>query len=181
MKKILTIAIAVLSVFALCACGGDNKTTTAADGGDKQATGSVYDTGTFTVEVPKGMTVMQVNDIMSDDENAIDPDIIHIAQSDDKELYWYKGAYVIIYYYPETDSIFDIKSVYDDAVDIDPITINGVEWKGFDATSLDVPLTYVSGKVGDDMFVVTIMKGEYDLDINSPELETILGSLQASK
>ena len=161
MKKVIAILFAALMAFALCACGDSNTDTTEATGtettAESPANNETYDTGKFSAVVPSGMYAYPVTDMQSEDGEIDDTQLI-ISSSSSAEEY-YSEPYVQIFDHEEAVLIGteEVMVLYDDAAEITPFTLEGVEWSGFTGYTSGYPITILYGTVSDTTFQVTLM------------------------
>ena len=95
----------------------------------------LYDTGLLSVLQPKGWLAFSA----SDTDGNEDPSSVYLIKNGKEQTDFLYHPYLWITRYTDGRSWFSSKSFYDDAKDIDPVTIGERNWEGFTFTSLDVP------------------------------------------
>lgn len=199
MKKrfIAILAMAILAVFALTACGGGGGNTggggnaggsgNASGGGNSGGgAGETYDVGAFTVAVPSGWTAFPQVDIFGDadaDGNVPnDPEQILIAEAKDDIDALTKPS-VRIYYHKPGVTIFDSRSFYDNVQDISGVKINGVACEAYSGDSMGYTYQFINYPAEDGTYeinVLTSIEGkDTGLTWDSPQVKTITESLKA--
>ncbi len=151
MKRILAILLALCAILSLAACGGNTASGGSAPAGGTQTasaapaapakpedvTGETYDTGTFQALVPTGWKAFAVPDVFADEDDAMDPDNLRIIKGGETDMDVFSKPYIQLSFYGEDTSLWTpSKDFYDEGEDLEPITVGGMEWKGFKAKSL---------------------------------------------
>ena len=150
MKKIIAVLLAVLMVGSLAGCGGSAPATA------EEVKGTVTNAGKFSMLVPDGWLGIPTSDLFDEYEGDTDPTTYSAYKGAKKELDAFSKPGVQVKYYPPETSYWSAKGWYDDAKDIDPITVGGRTWIRYTCSSLDYPLCiWETGEDGGDQFVIT--------------------------
>lgn len=202
MKKRLFAVLAAVCIMALAltACGSSGGSNSGgggaapagssagggSDAGGTTVAGEAYDTGTFTVNVPSGWSVVEVSDLFGEtDENgnlAKDPNSLILVKGEAKdEIEAITKPFVRIYY--SAGSYLSSKSFYDDAKDID-VKLNGKELiEAYEADSVGFFYQFVNIKEGNGHFECSILKSmdnnDTGLSADNAEVLAIMESLKA--
>lgn len=187
MKKILVIAVAimlVMAVFAGCSSNGDTGAADAAEGDGAQSaevSGETFDGGNISVLVPDGWMAFHGVDYFEDYDEGYDPNVVNVVKDGEDEFSMFTNPYIQIYYYGADSDMYVAKELYEDAEDIDPITLGNYTWEGFTAESLDMPFTLLYTEDGDDQFQVTIWTktDEGEISLDDADAQAIIASIAA--
>ena len=165
MKNLLSLLLALMLILALCACGGQTEpqeaettetaeTTEPAEPAETEeqepaeaetsaesldvpdVAGSVETWGNISVLVPEGMVLNGGS--LTDKE---DPNTLWVQDPNSMTPYF------LISLYSEENAASSIETTKElnDALDIDPFALNGVEWTGVDYDSGGLPCFQVMG------------------------------------
>ena len=188
MKKIIALMLAaLLCVSLLAACGGDNGGSGGGDNGGNSTgvNGQTFDAGNVSVLVPNGWKAFTVADIWSDDPNATNPNSVNIVKGGETEIDLLSKPYVnVTYYSPDTYMVAPTKSMYDDAADIDDVTIGSYTWHGFTCSSFGYKYYMLwTGEQGSDQFQVNVLYESTggSFDFNDADVQAIIASVAPSK
>ena len=176
MKKIwiAVLLAAMVSAFALAGCAGG--------GGGGSAATTTKDTGVFKVEVAADWTAYDVSDVFAEEENAFDADALQICKSATSETDLFSHPYIDIRHYAPTTYMYtDVKSFYEDVVDVEPIKLGNYEWTGFTGTSSDWTWTILfTNNEGGDNFQVSITPGTTEgltASLDDPDVQAMIASI----
>ena len=179
MKKLIAMMLVLTMVFVFVACG--EEAAPAANGGD-EITGEVYDAGNVQVLVPGGWKAFGVSDIFGED-GAMDPDAVQICKGGETELdLWSKPYIQINYYGADTDMMQPSKDFYDNAEDIDPMTIGSHTWNGFTCESLGAKIAILWAEDGDHQYQASVYleAGDETISLTDADVQAILESVTPS-
>lgn len=184
MKKFLAMMLVVMMVAAMfVACGEKEPATNGGENGGAVA-GETYDTGAFTVVIPDGWKAFAVKDSFGSDPNADRVDALQIIKGGKTEFDLLTKPYIQFNYYGENSSLMEpSKDWYDEAQDIEPMTLGGYTWKGFTAKSLDLPIAILwTEEVNDQQFQASIYleAGTEKITLQDADVQAILTSVTAN-
>ena len=76
-----------------------------------------------------------------------------------------------------------MKELYEDAADLEPVTIGDYTWNGFTGTSLDTPIAVLwTGEQGSGQILVTLCLENGDkISLEDADVQAIIASIQISK
>lgn len=148
MKQRLTLLMALLLIFCLVACSGKGEqdpsskevkaqSSTADAPATQEKEAELFDAGNVTVPVPEGWKAFSQFDIMSDDPNAVDPDIAQICKGGVTQTDIFSKPYIQINYYGPGSVTTDfelLKEFYETFEMLDPMQIGPYTWEGFSTT-----------------------------------------------
>lgn len=135
MKKIAALLLALVMLVTLAACGEK------APQKPEDVTGETYETSLLTALVPDGWMAFVKSDVFQDypDEDG-DPTGVRIYKDAKSEWDMFSKPGVLIDYYPNSDTSLEyLKAWYDNAEDIDAITVGKYTWEGFKGESAEEP------------------------------------------
>lgn len=84
---------------------------------------------------------------------------------------------VSITYYPMGSLFLDAKELYQDVVDLDPVTTGDYVWTGYDCSSMGMAYTNAVANLPSGSLYVSITRKD-DLSISNEEVQAILASIQ---
>ena len=200
MKKLTAILLALTLLLALAACGGDKPTEPAAQpttqntqnepsaaNEEPSATGEIkgelYDAGNVTVFVPEGWKAFPQADVFSDEEGAVNPDVLRVCKGGETDWDLFSKPNIQINYWgPSVTGMLTDKDWYDNAEDIDPITTGEHNWIGYKGESLGSKLIILFEDLGNIQYQATLW---YETDggsisLEDPDVLAILASPFAS-
>jgi hypothetical protein len=175
MKRIIALVLAVLlCVGILTACGGSNSSA------PTEAPGETYNVGDFSVYVPGGWKAFPSKDILSDDENAVNPDAISLGKGAESEIDLFDHPYVMINYYGVNNTGFaPSKEFYDNVADLPEQTIGGLTWTGFSCESLGYKLNILWAERGEEQFQISMFveTDNGSISISDADVQAIIASI----
>lgn len=160
MKKWIAIVLTLtLLTGLLAACGQEEAPApqgTAAPSENKQPAeapqvkGETFDVGNYTVLAPEGWKAFPVQDIWSDDVNAMDPDQVNIVKGGETDLDMLSKPMIQIVHYEPDYTLMSAKDYYENAEDVAPITAGSLTWEGFSSTDImGNPMVILTAKAPD--------------------------------
>lgn len=176
MKKLLSMMLALVMVFAVIAC------TPKAPETPEEVTGETYDTGEFTALVPEGWMAFPSSDMWDEYEGDYDPTGLQICKDAKSEWDLFSKPCITINYYEDATEFVSAKSWYDDAQDITPFDLGNYSWTGYTATSLDLPYTILEGTDGVSVMQVSILteNSGNSIALEDADVQAIIMSILAN-
>lgn len=178
MKKILLLLlVAVLAVSMLAGCSGGAAPKDPAD-----VKGETFGDGNVSALVPTGWMGFNGADFFQDYEEGYDPNVIQIAKGAKSEFDLFSKPYIQINYYgAETSMAEPYSDLYDDVVELDPVSIGSRTWNGFTAKSADLPIAILWTEDGEDQYQLTIWleSGNSKISLEDAEVKAIIASIAA--
>lgn len=178
-KNIVFMLAAVLLTAMFAGCSGAPGGTDSAD-----ITGETFDGGNFSALVPDGWMGFHGVDYFEEYEEGYDPNVIQIAKGAESEADLLFRPYVMINYYaPDNPMMEPMKDLYEDAADLEPVTIGDYTWNGFTGTSFDTPIAVLwTGEQGSGQILVTLCLENGDkISLEDADVQAIIASIQISK
>lgn len=121
-KNIVFMLAAVLLTAMFAGCSGAPGETDS-----ENITGETFDGGNISALVPDGWMGFHGVDFFEEYEEGYDPNVIQIAKGAESEGDLFFSPYVMINYYaPDNPMMEPMKELYEDAADLEPVTIGGL-------------------------------------------------------
>ncbi|MBQ9833148.1 MAG: hypothetical protein IJO48_05380 [Clostridia bacterium] len=188
MKKVLALMMVLVmlaSAFVGCSKPAENNDPAQNGGNPDEITGEVFDAGNVSAMVPKGWKAFPVSDIFSDVEGATNPDQVQIVKGGETEFDTLTKPYIhVTYYGPNSSLLTPDKEWYDEATDIEPLTLGGREWKGFTGKSFDLPITVIwtEEDANDQQYQVNIFleTSSGKISLEDADVQAIIASITAT-
>ena len=180
MKKyfaLLLVLTLALSLFS--ACGKKEEAPKTED--PAEISGEVFDGGNVSALVPKGWMAFHGSDIFEEYEEGYDPNCIQIAKDAESEWDLFSKPYIQIDYYGPDEELWEpSKDFYDDAADLEPVTLGAYTWSGFTGKSMDMPIAVLWAVDGDDEFQLTMWleTDEAKISLEDADVQAIIASIQ---
>lgn len=193
MKKftiVIALVLAAAMVFAFAACSKpnapennnevNNNTEIAEKTEEAAFDGDVYNTGKFSVNVPKGWTAVAVPDLF--DETKIDEYSVYLVAQDSvddiDEIIFSSDVLYITINYTEPDGFFfePTRDYYSDIEDVS-VNINGADWTGFTGRLVN-PTLIIWNERADGSFVQANISNYQEGVLESEDVRSILSSVK---
>ena len=178
-KNIVSILAAVLLIVTLAGCSGGSSATDPAD-----IKGETFDGGNVSALVPDGWMGFHGVDFFDEYEEGYDPNVIQIAKGAKTEWDLFSTPYIMISYFgPDNPMMEPTKEFYEEAADIEPMTIGSYTWNGFTGKSIDTPIAILwTGEEGSDQIQLTICLENGDkISLEDADVQAIIASINISK
>ncbi|MBE6984625.1 MAG: hypothetical protein E7434_03225 [Ruminococcaceae bacterium] len=188
MKKLFAVLLAFVMLLTFAACSEDapqkENTESEQTPNSAEPTGTTYDTGCFNVFVPDGWYAIPSTDVFAEDSNTLNPKQLQICKGGSSDFDIFTKPFIRIDYYdPTTEMVPPDKEWYDEAEDIDPVTIGTRTWTGFEAVSMDYPFTCLYVEEDGHKYQVTIYTEQDDgsISMTDADVQAIIASIAPSK
>ncbi len=200
LKKFTALFIVCTLLFSLSACGGGNSSENNVSGGSGSSTantdnggesssagegtdvsGKTYEVGEFSLLLPDGWLEIPFINVSSEDKEILTDSIsVYKNAPDENSIFSYPGITVTINSAesPPTDA----KSMYDDAEDIEPITIGDLQWTGFESDNSGYPIIQMYAEDGDYIFTVIVAteRAQGSISLSDSDVVAVISSITAT-
>ncbi len=179
MKKIIIFMLtAILFTVMLAGCSGAPATDPA------DVKGETFDGGNISALVPDGWMGFHGTDYFDEHEEGYDPNVIQIVKGAKSEWDLLTKPYIMIGYYDADNAMMTpTKDIYDESVDLEPVTIGNYTWNGFTGKSIGTPIAVLwTGEEGEDQIQLTICLENGDkISLEDADVQAIIASVTPSK
>ena len=194
MKKIIAFILAAfMCISLLTACGEGNNNNgnnananqeTNADNNGADVTGETFDAGDVSCVVPSGWKAFPSKDMFAKDDSN-DPGIINVCKGAETETDMLTKPYIRINYYgPSTIMMEPSKDYYDNAADLDDMTIGDYTWHAFSCDSMGYKYYMLwTGADDGDQFSVSVLYESTggSIKLEDADVQAIIASIKPSK
>ena len=163
----------------LVGCSKDPAVTDPAD-----ITGETFDGGNISALVPDGWMGFHGADYFEEYAEGYDPNVIQIAKGAKSEWDLFSKPYIMISYFGSDNPMMEpTKEFYEEAADIEPITIGNYTWNGFTGKSIGTPIAVLwTGEEAADQIQITMCLENGDkISLEDADVQAIIASINISK